>query len=211
MKRKVHIEISIDFDDDNVPQHPSYWDWTTLINQQGITATVVRAEEQPVEQPEIQMLGAAEIFSILYGADHLEEPTRSIHPLDRPIQRVHVLPHSVGAYLAELDPNEKYFHVELRPPKFAELWSARAWKDSLTRRLRHMPTQYDNSHVALRQAVLSELITIIAKASHKPFVACQQTAAAILAYPEQYDVMLDLLQLSPELRSKLKQLQTSNE
>lgn len=63
-----------------------------------------------------------------------------IHESDYPINRVRVIPVELGVAIKQADPDERYFHVELyyNPPAHADLWTAKAWQESLTKRLRNV-------------------------------------------------------------------------
>lgn len=63
-----------------------------------------------------------------------------IHPLDHPIHRVKVIPVELGVLIKQHDPTERYFHVEIyyTTPAHADLWTAQAWQESLTKRLRNV-------------------------------------------------------------------------
>ena len=210
MKRTVQVTLRITFDDERQRTHPYYWDWSLLINQQGVLVDVVKTQdlEQPAQQPlSLETLTAPHLFALLFTAPTCEfVRPRSVHKCDSPIERVRILPHELGKFLAELDPTEQYFHVEFWAPH-AEVWSAYAWRESLTRTLRHRNVSAaEDDAVALKHGVLGELISLIGKATRVSHDHAEKTAQAIIHFGDQYDVMLDLLKVSPELRANLAKL-----
>jgi len=210
MKRVIEVTLRVSFDDERLPTHPYYWDWTLLINQQGASADVVKTQDKanPEQQPlTLETLEVKHLHALLFVAPECEQARpQSIHRNDSPIERVKVVPHDLGKFIAELDPNEQYFHVEFWAPH-AEIWSARAWRDSLTRLLRHKSTAAENDdQVSLKQTVLNELIQLIARVTRVSYDRAEKSAQAIIHFGEQYDVMLDLLQVSPDLKVRLLRL-----
>ena len=84
-------------------------------------------------------LNIADLHSLLYGYDMFESVTPlSLHPLDRvTIHRIRIVPLEIGAAIGAGDVAGKYFHIEFFPAiNRAEIWSAQAWRESLTRHLK---------------------------------------------------------------------------
>lgn len=81
----------------------------------------------------------ADLHSLLYGFELYESAAAiSKHPLDHiTLHKIRIVPIKVGVTLAEADPEGKLFHIEFFPSmERAEIWSAQAWRESLTRHLR---------------------------------------------------------------------------
>jgi hypothetical protein len=84
-------------------------------------------------------LTIADLHSLLYGFEEFESCNPiSKHPCDHvTLHRIKIIPISVGLTLAEADKEGKLFHIEFYPALHrAEVWSAQAWRESLTRHLR---------------------------------------------------------------------------
>lgn len=72
-----------------------------------------------------------------------QRPKSITHPADQPLYRVKLIPYTLGVELANLDQKEELFHVEFFPeqePARAEVWHIDAWRDSLSRIIKHKPS-----------------------------------------------------------------------
>lgn len=209
MKRTTDITLRVTFDDEQVRTHPYHWDWSLMVNIQGVYVDAIKSHDHaptPEQPVTLETLSPAHLFLLIYdAANAITVPPRSIHPNDHPIERVLVIPHNLGKFLAELDPTESLFHVEFWAP-YAEVWSARAWRESITRRLRHKPNAAQDDLVTLKQYVLGQLIHAIGRVAKCSHDRAEQTAQALIHFGDQYDAMLDLINIAPELKAKLLKL-----
>lgn len=138
------------------------------------------------------MLTIHELHSLLYGFEETcDFKTSSVHPEDHPIFRVKIVPYLIGSALRNADPDERYFHVEFFPPDKAEIWEAKAWTDSLTRRLRLagiVQTYYQTPEESSRAKVERSLIQHF-KSCHLAFRHARALTEMLISGPENLTVL----------------------
>ena len=148
----------------------------------------------------------SEIYHLLYGFDEFfAVRPESIHPHDSPTFKVHLIPFSLGRELRDADPAESLFHVEFYPPDRAELWNAKAWSDSLTKRLRvagQVATYYRSPREQARLDLESSFLRHF-KSIGLPFRHARALSELLISGPENPSV-LQLAALPEELSHALK-------
>lgn len=87
----------------------------------------------------MEALNITHLHGLLYGYPEYEdrEPI-SKHPSDQvTVHKIRIIPIALAETIAHADPDGRWFHIEYFPNlNHAELWSAFAWRNSLTRHLR---------------------------------------------------------------------------
>lgn len=206
MIRKAILQLQVQFDDAQI-SHPYRWDWTAFVNTQGVYCEVLKCKTFDVAAPSalsIESLDIKHLHALVFGTPNTS--ARSIHPTDNPVERVRVVSYDLGRMIAEADPSAEYFHVELFPPNSADLWSAWAWQQSTTRRLRHLSATVNSDLPTLRQHVFNELTHLITSKARCPTERAQSTATALINFGDGNDMLLDLMETPLDLRNKLYQL-----
>jgi len=192
------IILSITYEEGKFSTSPEYWDWSYLISLPNTTLTVDQVRLKPAEDQE---LNARTIFELMYGEGDGLKP-ESVHVRDHPIDRVKVVPFNLGKILSTLDPESQFFHIEFFPQRnVAEIWSRRAWNDSLTRRLRLVKT--DDSLVAQRNSLHSEIRFFIARKSRCGSERADKLAELIISFDSTHDYLLQVLDAPVELIAAL--------
>lgn len=89
--------------------------------------------------------------------------------------------YSIGAYIASVDDNEEYFHVELYPgePGHSEIWLAAEWKQSNTRHVRVKAYSAAERQQSFERGELVIKITDELTALKRPEQWCQLVAYQI--------------------------------
>jgi hypothetical protein len=213
MRKITDVTLRITFDDERQSVHPLYWDWVLFVNQQNVNIEPLKAlDRDDLEKLvlSLETISPADLSRLMFGdSKHWHQSPLSVHTSDSPIQRIKILSPELGRFIAELDPNEEFFHVEFFGTTHSEVWSALAWRESLTRRLRHNHQHSTdvNDLVALKQHVIAELTQIIGQASREQsHKRAEQTAIALVQFGDINDIILELVNAPLELRAKLFKL-----
>lgn len=138
------------------------------------------------------MLTIHELHSLLYGFEEMADAKlRSVHPNDIPIFRVKIVPHLIGSAIRNADPDEKYFHVEFYPPEHAEIWEAKAWAESLTKRLRTAGFAYTSSRTIeeTQRAMIESLLLKHFKTCNLAFRHARALTEMLISGPENPTVL----------------------
>lgn len=146
-----------------------------------------------------------DLHSLIYGFEEFfAAGPISVHPSDRPIFKVHVVPFHIGVSIRNADPDESKFHVEFYPPDRSEVWNAHAWSESLTKRLRlagQVSTYFQTSAEAQRSTLERALITHF-KSLNLPFRHARALSEMLIAGPENPHIY-DLVTIPPEIVAQL--------
>lgn len=199
------IMLTFAYDPKHFQQSPERWDWMEIIGLSPLYFSILATRPAAAPVPtNLADMNAQLLHALMYTHESWSVLTpRLVHPADHPIERIKVVPHSIGCLIRDADPSGVYFHVELDPPHRAEIWSARAWRESITRRIRHAPEHTDVSFVTRRRRLHNELLYAIAHKTRRKYDDCSNIADLILDYDEDYDAILSLLDLSDDLQLKL--------
>lgn len=207
------VTLSITYDP--VRLHPpGVWDWPELLSMHGLlsvtksTGSSVGAGNSSSNSTANEPALSLTDISALVFPPGLDSPL-SPHPSDNPLFRVRVLPYDLGVRLANLDPNREHFHFEffphLNPPR-VELWSARAWAESLTRRLRacsststQTPEKGFHARYAALVVTLRNFIARLARLGHEKSV---DAAEQFIKNPALDDVLV-VMQAPAEIRNEI--------
>ena len=132
-------------------------------------------------------LSIIDLHSLLYSYDQFFG-CRPVHlsTHDRPFFPIRIVPLEIGTLLRDTDPQEKYFHVEFTPSQ-AEVWNAKAWQDSITRRLRiagASVSSQQSPEEALYSSTSSSLIHYFTRQCRMRFAHAQAMAEYLLTGPE---------------------------
>lgn len=132
-------------------------------------------------------LSITDLHSLLYSYDQFFG-CRPVHlsTHDRPFFPIRIVPLEIGTLLRDTDPQEKYFHVEFTPSQ-AEVWNAKAWQDSITRRLRiagASVSSQQSPEEALYSSTSSSLIHYFTRQCRMRFAHAQAMAEYLLTGPE---------------------------
>ena len=132
-------------------------------------------------------LSITDLHSLIFSYDQFwGNRPKHLSDHDRPIFPIHIVPVEIGTLLRDTDPNEKYFHVEFTPSQ-AEVWNAKAWVDSITRRLRiagHSVSAQQSPEEALYSSTSSSLIHYFTRQCRMRFGHAQAMAEYLLTGPE---------------------------
>jgi hypothetical protein len=148
-----------------------------------------------------------QLAGLLYEFPELAHLRPILHPSDIPIFKVKVIPYELGFLIKQSDPDEVYFHVELyaAPPVRADLWSAIAWKESLTKRLRNVrTTPEDNLPAEIRSTIHKVSVELHTSYGLSPTHA--RECANILLTGEQFDELVEILSLTHIILDPIKKL-----
>lgn len=156
--------------------------------------------------PSVQ-LSLPDLYSLLYSFDQFfgERPIH-LSDHDRPIFPIRIVPLHIGTLLRDTDKEEKYFHVEFTPHQ-AEVWNAKAWMDSITRRLRiagHTAHAKQSPIEALYSSTNSKLIFYFTRQCHMRHAHAQAMAEYLLNGPEN-PTLLQHAGLPLDISTSLKQ------
>jgi len=200
---EARITLTIIYDETKFSTSPEHWDWDYLI---GLASTTLRVNSVVEDRTANDLFTTSVIWTLIFGDPRLSLRTpESVHIHDHPIQRVRSFPLSVGKQLAELDPESNYFHIEFFPAKgIAEVWSAQAWKESLTRKLKHIQT--DDSLVARRQKVHGELRFFFAQKTRCGADRASALADLLINFGNNNDHLLEMFEAPKALIESLNQL-----
>jgi hypothetical protein len=187
--------------------HPTTWDWSALIGLHHASVRVISITDADINIG--NLFAIRELHNLIFH--NSPHAIRSVHPSDTPILRIHVIAVDVARRLAELDPDENIFHLEFFPASpIAELWSAQAWNESLTRRLRHSALKANDNSLASRTTALkSELAAAILTKLRVPREDATATALVCMSTP-QMDSMLESLGISPSLINDIRSLRAEH-
>lgn len=199
------ITLTFSYDPRHFQQDPTRWDWMDLIGLSPLYFSILAIRPAVAPSPSnLNEINTQLLHALMYTHESWGVLTpRLVHPADHPIERIKVVPHNIGCMIRDSDPTGVYFHVELDPPHRAEIWSARAWRESITRRIRHAPEHTDNTFVTRRRRLHSDMLYAIAHKTRRKYDECSNIADLILDYGEDYDAILSLLDLSSELQTRL--------
>lgn len=146
-----------------------------------------------------------------YPQFEFSTPT-SIHPNDRPIYKVRIIPLDLGKQIAAEDNEEKYFHVELFPLlNRAELWNAQAWRESISRRIKLATVARDadpSTPLIVRLNHLEEQLKhALCSQIHLRYANASGVAVLVLrgALTPDQQAFIELLGLPAELLLSIKQ------
>lgn len=205
---QAKITLTIEYDETKFRTAPAYWDWDYLI---GLSSATLRVDQVIEERLANDLFSTAVIWTLIFGDPRLSLRTpESVHVNDHPIQKVKSFPLSVGKQLSELDPEGNFFHIEFFPGKgVAEVWSAHAWKESLTRKLKHVNN--DDSLVARRNKVRNELRFFFAQKTHCGNERATALADLLLNFGNDNDNLLEMFEAPHALIESLNQLRKESE
>jgi hypothetical protein len=151
------VNISVSFDPTKL-KHPLDWDWDHILTAQHATFRVLHVVDHAISAS--QLFNLAELHDLIFN-NTIDARPKSLLPNDNPILPVRVITASLARRLFELDPEEQFFHLEFFPPHpYADLWSAQAWRESVSRKLKHnkeLQAKYAATPLARREAIISEL------------------------------------------------------
>jgi len=156
-------------------------------------------------------ISPSDLHSLIYGFDeYFSSSPLSVHPNDRPIFKVHIVPFHIGTSIRNSDPDESKFHVEFYPPDRAEVWNAKAWCESLTKRLRlaGQVLTFFQTEEESRRSTLERLLINHFKSISLSFRHARALTEMLIAGPENPHIH-DLAILPPEIVHQLKQYRES--
>lgn len=207
--RTITLQISYNPETRNALEH---WPWDEIISGHGIhfarlyfgptgnNLEIINAE-----------LTARELSDLLFP-DFGPTPL-SQHPRDNPVYRVRVLSYELGMRIAGLDPGREFFHFEFMPntlPPRVELWSQRAWRDSLSRQLRigkhnreHDP---EVKFLDRYNRLLDELSLYLKRLSHQVSLAKARESAEGFIKSPSYDDLLPILQVPADMQKEIREV-----
>lgn len=203
------VRLSIEYNPDKLPD-PSQWDWSLLLAQSSVIGINVLPPEGPsaadVVNPE---LTPQELSALLFSEGSPISPERFDHPIDR----VLVVSYDLGLRLSAQDPHKKVFHIEFFPgltPPRAEVWSQRAWQESLTRAYRIGRARREADPVAQMydqfNSLCSELqVHLKRTAPSIKFGELRHFAEMMVRTPE-LDSIFEILQITPDQITRIKKV-----
>lgn len=199
--QQTTIVLTISYDPEKFFSSPEYWDWSSLVGLSNTQLVVNSVHVKPVDGAEFT---TEVLASLMWGSQEFSLRTpRSVDLRDHPIERVKCLPHNIGKLLAEADPEGNQFHIEWYPSEgVAEVWSKRAWENSLTKRLKHVTG--NDSDVARRNRLRSELRFHFAKTAKCGSEQAEKLADLIINFGDANDFLLDTFQAPETLKQQLK-------
>ena len=197
------LTLTIEYDDSRFHTSPGYWDWTLLIGLPNTTLNVTAVIEKDIS---LERFTTKDLFALAFGDTRLSlRKIRSVHLSDCPIHRVKSIPYELGKLLVEQDPEENFFHVEFftdEATPAAEIWSAQAWKESLTHKLKH--SRDDTSEVARRQVLMRDIAYFIARTTKCGGARASDVAKLIISFDDSHDYLLEIFKAPAELLQRLK-------
>jgi len=144
-----------------------------------------------------------QLYHLLYEHPELTHIKLHISRSDHPELPVKIIPLDIAAFIRDNDPDENQFHIEFFP-SHGELWEAKCWRNSITRRLKHVGV-YANISATPEELTLHKLqhnLLSHFKSCGLPFKIARDMTEVLISGPDN-PALLQLAALEPELQTEL--------